>query len=121
MGVSWLTLAIAVAGGLGAALRHLVDTGVPARVRARFPWGIMAVNLSGSFVLGLVTGAALEEPVMSVCAVGLLGGYTTFSTASYDSVRLLRERRFRAALLNGPGMLAACVALSALGILLARG
>lgn len=121
MGEVWTALAIAVAGGTGAAVRHLVDSSVPPRVRSRFPWGIMLVNLSGSLALGLVTGAVLDEPLMSVCAVGFLGGYTTFSTASFDTVRLFRERRIGAALVNGPGMLVACVALAVLGILLARG
>ena len=116
----WLALAIAVAGGLGAGVRYLLDSSVPARIRSRFPWGIFVVNLSGSFALGVLTGLALEDPVAGVWAVGFLGGYTTFSTASYDSVRLLRERRIGAALLNGPGMLIACVALATLGILLAR-
>lgn len=117
----WTALAIAAAGGLGATARHLVDSGVPERARKRFPWGIFVVNLSGSLALGIITGMTLNNAVMGVWAVGFLGGYTTFSTASFDSVRLLRERRFGAALLNGPGMLVACVALAVFGILLTRG
>jgi CrcB protein len=113
-----LVLVIAAAGGLGAALRYAIDSTLTALLRPRFPWAIMLINLSGSFALGCLTGAALENDLMRVMAVGLLGGYTTFSTASLDSVRLLAVRRYWAALLNGPGMLVACVALAALGIVL---
>lgn len=111
-----LALSIAAAGGAGAALRHLLDSSLPELVRKRFPWGIMLVNLSGSLALGILTGLTLDDSLMRVLAVGLIGGYTTFSTASLDSLRLLMEKRYAAALLNGPGMLIACVGLSTLGI-----
>lgn len=113
-------LGIAVMGGLGAAARYLVDRSVPADMRKRFPFGILIVNLSGSFVLGLITGLALDEPVAGILATGFLGGYTTFSTASFDTVRLIAERRTFAALANGPGVLIAGVALSVLGIVVTR-
>lgn len=118
MSEALLALAIAVTGGLGSALRYLVDNSLPARLRARFPWGTMLVNLTGSLALGVVTGLALGRPGAAVLAVGLLGGYTTFSTASLESVRLLAERRYTTALLNGPGMLVACTVLSIAGILI---
>lgn len=116
----WVALGIAIAGGIGAATRHLVDNSLPDRVRERFPWGIMLVNLTGSFALGILVGLTLEYPIASVLSVGFLGGYTTFSTASLDAVRLLAARRLGAALLNGPGMLILTTALAAGGILLAR-
>lgn len=116
-----LTLGVAVAGGIGAAGRYLVDRSVPKRIRERFPLGILIVNLSGSFALGILTGLALSDPWAGMLASGLLGGYTTFSTASLDTVRLLSERRTLAALANGPGVLVATVALSVLGIVIARG
>lgn len=114
-----LALAIAVAGGIGSALRYLADNCLPARLRARFPWGTMTVNLTGSFLLGFLTGLALDRPWSAIIATGLLGGYTTFSTASLESIRLLATRRYTAALLNGPGMLMACTALSVAGLLIA--
>ena len=116
----WSAIGIAVAGGAGAAVRHLVDSSVPERIRARFPWGIMLINLTGSFALGALVGLALGDPIATILATGFLGGYTTFSTASLDSVRLLAKRRYLAALLNGPGMLVLCAALSMLGILVSR-
>lgn len=115
-----LAIGIALAGGLGAAARHLVDTSLPERLRARFPWGIMLINLTGSFALGVLVGLALDHPIAGVLSIGFLGGYTTFSTASLDSVRLLAARRYGAALWNGPGMLILATGLAVLGIALAR-
>ena len=74
-----LFLAAALAGGVGAVLRYLVDVGVARLAGRRFPWGILIVNLTGSFALGVVT-TALPETAF-VLGAGLLGGYTTFSTA----------------------------------------
>ncbi len=76
----------------------------------------MLVNLTGSFLLGVLAGVVVHSAWGLVVTTGLLGGYTTFSTASLDSVRLLQDKKYVAALLNGPGMLAACAALAALGI-----
>lgn len=120
MSTAFLALSVALAGGLGSAIRFLVDGAFPVRWRARFPWGIMAINLTGSFVLGLLTGFAVDHPVASIAAIGLLGGYTTFSTASLDTVQLLRARRWGAALWNGVGMLVAAAGLALLGILIGR-
>ncbi|WP_241156117.1 fluoride efflux transporter FluC [Leucobacter chromiireducens] len=109
-------LGIAVAGGLGAAARFAVDQGIPARVRARFPVGILLVNLSGSFALGVVTGLALAAPITAVLASGFLGGYTTFSTASLDTARMILARRPIGAVLHGLGTLVGSVLLALLGI-----
>lgn len=113
-----VALAIAAAGGLGAAARYAIDSTFTAIFSPRFPWAIMLINLSGSFALGCLTGVSIENDLMRVVMVGLLGGYTTFSTASLDSVRLMAARRYWAALMNGPGMLFACVVLAAFGIVL---
>lgn len=110
---------IAVAGGIGSALRYLVDNSLPARLRARFPWGTMTVNLTGSLALGVIAGLTLGGPWSRIIATGLLGGYTTFSTASLESIRLLADKRYMAALVNGPGMIIACTALSFAGVLIA--
>lgn len=113
-------LGVAVAGGLGAGLRYMVDMGLTALLRPKFPWGIMVVNLTGSFALGLLAGVATDTVVGSAVTIGFLGGYTTFSTVSLDTVVLLRRRRIKAAILNGPVMLAVSVGLAALGIVLVR-
>lgn len=120
-----LFAATIAAGGLGAGLRYIVDTAVKNRDRTGFPWGTMIINVTGSFVLGLLTGLAaahlLGAPWLTVLGVGLLGGYTTFSTASVESVRLLLERRVAAALLNGFGMLLLATVAAYLGLALGLG
>ncbi|MFF7291288.1 fluoride efflux transporter FluC [Microbacterium sp. NPDC008134] len=98
-----LFLGAALAGGLGAVLRYLVDLGVARFAGKRFPWGILLVNTSGTFALGLVT-AALPEGAF-VLGAGLLGGYTTFSTAMLDTVALWRDGARRASAFNAIGML----------------
>ena len=113
-----LALAVALAGGLGAVARLLLDGALRPR-SARYPVGTTVVNLTGSLLLGLVLGlssrALLAEPVRQVLGTGFLGGYTTFSTASVETVRLAGERRWGAALANGLGMLLASVACAGAG------
>jgi CrcB protein len=115
-----LFLAVAAAGGVGAALRFVVDGVVRARIRSSYPVGVTIINVTGSFLLGLLTGLALGQLVseqwLVVLGTGLLGGYTTFSTASFETVRLLQLRRPGAALANGLGMLVASVAVATLGL-----
>jgi fluoride exporter len=83
--------AVAVAGGLGAGARFLVDREVTRRTfRGRVPWGTWTVNVSGSFAAGIVGGLAtggLPDEVAVVVAGGFLGAYTTFSTAMLEAVR----------------------------------
>lgn len=113
----WAVLGLSLAGGLGAAARFMLDGAIRGRLRRRYPVGTTVINLSGSFLLGLVTGLAMAHmlPVewRIILGTGFLGGYTTFSTASFETVRLALERRWAAALLNGFGMM--------LGALLAAG
>ncbi|MEE6271907.1 fluoride efflux transporter FluC [Georgenia wangjunii] len=86
---------LALAGGLGAVLRFVVDTLVRERLGARSTAGIALVNVTGSFALGVLTGLVTSVPaagpVLALAGTGLLGGYTTFSTAMVDAVGLLRE------------------------------
>ncbi|PZE88489.1 fluoride efflux transporter CrcB [Curtobacterium sp. MCBD17_008] len=116
-------LLVAAGGGVGAALRFVLDGLVKARVR-RFPLGTMLVNVTGSFVLGLVTGlggaGTIAVPMVTVLGTGMMGGYTTFSTASVETVQLLRSGKTRLAVLNGLGMLVVSVGAAALGLWLGR-
>lgn len=111
-----LFLGVVLAGGAGAAVRLVVDGSVRARLGGRLPWGTLAINVTGSLLLGLLTGLAhpdaLPEAWELVLGTGLLGGYTTFSTASLETVRLLQERRIAAAAVNGLGMLVVSVAVA---------
>lgn len=109
---------IALAGGLGAALRFLVDGAVARRFGPERRWGTFVVNVTGSFALGVVAGsvAALGTTWTAVLGTGLLGGYTTFSTASFEAVRLLRERAWTPALRHTLGMLGATVLAAWAGV-----
>jgi CrcB protein len=84
---------VAIGGGLGAAARYLAGLWIAARLGAGFPWGTFFVNVTGSFLIGivlvLVDRGALPAEARLLLAVGFLGGYTTFSTFSYDTLQLL--------------------------------
>ena len=112
-------IAVAVAGGAGAVTRFVFDGVIRDRVRASYPIGTTIINVSGSFLLGLLTGLALSAVVSDdwrlIVGTGFLGGYTTFSTASFETVRLMQTGRYTAAISNGLGMLVASVAAAALG------
>ncbi|WP_270254991.1 fluoride efflux transporter CrcB [Kocuria marina] len=88
-------LAVALGGAVGAVLRFLVDRGITVRWAPTFPAATLLINVTGSFVLGVVTGlSAVLGPVWTLAlGTGLCGGYTTFSTATVDAVRLAREQR----------------------------
>ncbi|MGL4257865.1 CrcB family protein [Microbacterium sp.] len=113
-----LVVGIAVAGGAGAGLRYLVDRLVP--MRGGFPFGILAVNVSGAFALGVITGlgTALAPEAALVLGVGLLGGYTTFSTVSVESVLLAERGKWRDAAANLLGTLVLAVAAAVGGVAL---
>lgn len=88
-------LAIALAAAVGAPLRYLVDSWVQGRLDRVFPWGTLAVNISGSLVLGLLTGLTLFHGFPAtpklIIGVGFCGAYTTFSTFAVETVRLGEE------------------------------
>jgi len=115
-----LVLALGVAGGLGAVARFVVDGLISSRIRGQVPVGTMAVNISGSLLLGLLAGlvlAAVLPPGWTlVVGTGFLGGYTTFSTASSETVRLLQAGRVWPALLSGAGTAVAALAAAGAGL-----
>lgn len=121
-------LLVSLGGGVGAALRFWLDGLVKARVRGTapggFPLGTFVINVSGSLVLGVLTGlgesGALGPSMVAVLGTGMMGGYTTFSTASVETVQLLRSGKTRTAVLNGLGMLVVSVGAAALGLLIGR-
>ncbi|WP_426517711.1 fluoride efflux transporter CrcB [Diaminobutyricibacter sp. McL0618] len=115
-----LVLAVAVAGGLGAVTRLVFDGFLRSRIAIAFPIGTTIINVTGSFLLGVVTSLALAHGLPPewrvVLGTGFLGGYTTFSTASYETVRLAQQRRYRAAVVNGFGMLVLALLAAGLGL-----
>ena len=103
----WEWLLVAAAGACGAPLRYVVDTKVSDRVDAVFPYGTLLVNVTGSFLLGVVTGLVLDHGLGSseqlVIGTGLLGAYTTFSTFTLESLALLQGGETAAAVRNVTG------------------
>ncbi|GLB67730.1 fluoride efflux transporter CrcB [Arthrobacter mangrovi] len=117
-------LLMALAGGAGAGTRFLVDGLVHQWVeRAAFPLGTLLVNATGSFLLGLLTGAVLSHQaapeLQLILGTGFLGGYTTFSTASVDTVRLVQRARWGSALANALGTILLTAVACAAGLALA--
>jgi CrcB protein len=120
-----ITLAIALAGSLGALLRYWLDGVVSRRTGGGFPWGTFAVNVSGSFLLGLLFTLLTERYrvdawIRSGLMIGLLGAYTTFSTFSLETYRLLEDRALGLAAANAFGSLAAGLAALYVGVVLGR-
>ena len=118
-----LALAIAVAGALGALARYGVDSFISKRAPGEFPWATFAINVSGSFVLGLVlTVATARWPVWlrGGITVGFLGAYTTFSTFAFQTYRLVEDRAVGLAAANMLGSCVAGLAAVYLGVVVGR-
>jgi CrcB protein len=111
-----LFAAVVVAGGIGAGLRYVLDLAVQRLIGAALPWGILAVNLSGALILGILSGAAVGTTGLWVVGVGLLGGYTTFSAVAVTTVLLAEERRASAAVAYAVATFVGSVALAAAGV-----
>lgn len=101
----WLSLA----GGLGAIARYVIDSRIRARTSIDFPIGTLLINVSGSLLLGVLTGLVIAHgastDLRSIAGTGFCGGYTTFSAASLETVRLAEQRRWVACLSYAAGSL----------------
>jgi fluoride exporter len=115
-----LALLVAVAGGVGAVLRALIIHHVGLRRGDPLPVGTLVVNASGSLVLGIVTGLALYHGLgggsLAVAGIGVCGGYTTWSTASWETVHLLHTGHRGEALVYTLGGLIVCLGAAAAGV-----
>ncbi len=118
-----VALLVAGAGGVGAVLRALVIHHLALRRDDPLPVGTLVVNASGSLVLGLLTGLSLYHHLgphlLAVLGVGVCGGYTTWSTASWETIHLLHTGHRSEALVYTLGGLVICVAAAAAGLGLA--
>lgn len=117
-----IPLWISVAGGTGAVARFVADGLVRTVLGRRFPWGTLLINVSGSFLLGLLTGLVLNHhtsiTIKLILGTGFCGGFTTFSTASFETARLIQERRYSTALLQTFGNLCLSLLAAVAGLLL---
>jgi fluoride exporter len=91
---------IGLLGGLGATGRFLLDGAVASRLGRGFPFGTLAVNLTGTFALGVLDGAAVGGDALRLAGIGFLGAYTTFSTWALEAHRLGEDGRTRLGLAN---------------------
>ena len=113
-------LLTALAGGLGGAARYWVDTSVGRANRTAFPWGTFVVNITACLFLGVVAGVvssrSSSDAVYAVLGTGFAGGYSTFSTALVETVRLMRAGELGMAAAQCLGMVVAGVAAAAVGL-----
>jgi CrcB protein len=116
-----MTVALLVlAGACGALARFEVEVAVQRRAGGSFPYGTLLINVSGSFVLGVLAGLAAHHgvpaSVVTVVGTGLLGAYTTFSTFSFDTVGLAETGRLRVAMANLGASLVLGLGAAAVGL-----
>jgi len=117
--------AVAIGGAAGAVMRWIVASSVQRLAGTAFPWGTLMVNALGSFLLGflfvwLIERSSSGELVRMAVTVGFLGAFTTFSTYSLESIRLLQSGSFGLAAANIIGQVVLCLPLTWLGVQLAR-
>ena len=121
----WQVLAIALGGALGAVVRFGVSLGVYRLAGREFPWGTLAVNGLGSFVMGLLFVLLLERGALApelraAVLVGFLGSFTTFSTFSLETLALVEQGEPVRALLNVGASVLLCLVVCWGGILIGR-
>jgi fluoride exporter len=115
-------LLVAVGAAVGAPLRYLVDRAVQGRHDSLFPWGTFAVNVIGSLILGVLIGGATAIPgaVMQLLGTGLCGALTTFSTFSFETIRLIEDRARFYAVINVLASIIAGLGAAFVGISIAE-
>jgi fluoride exporter len=97
-----ILLAVALGGALGSLARYFVAGAVQPAASPGFPWGIFVVNISGGFLMGIIVELSalklsLAPEMRAFLTVGILGGYTTFSTFSLDSALLIQRGQWTSA------------------------
>jgi CrcB protein len=117
--------AIAIAGALGALARYGLEGFVSRRAPSVFPWGTFAVNVTGAFVLGFAFTLMTEQLTVAswlraAVTIGFLGAYTTFSTLSFETYRLLEDGALGLAVANAVGSLVAGLVAVYLGVVVGR-
>lgn len=118
-------LAIALGGALGSVLRFAMNEALSARFGRAFPWGTLSINVIGSFLIGLAAVLLVERWDLSPAVrlglmVGVLGGFTTFSSFSLEVVNLAQNGALLRAMLYVLASVSVCVLAAAAGIHLAR-
>src|SRR5436309_2538323 len=120
-----MLLLVLIGGGLGAGVRYLVGLWLAARLGTTFPWGTLTVNLVGSFLIGLIATLADERGSLGSASrvfliVGVLGGFTTFSSFSLETFRLAEDGDLLRAAANVLGSLVLAGVAVVLGVAAGR-
>jgi CrcB protein len=117
--------AVVIGAGIGGGLRYVLGVWMTERLGTAFPWHTLVINVSGAFLLGLLMALSVDRALVPatvrlLLGVGVLGGFTTFSTLSYESVALIEQGLFAQGMANmfGSGVLGIVAAV--LGIYVGR-
>ncbi|HEX4527359.1 MAG TPA: fluoride efflux transporter CrcB [Gaiellaceae bacterium] len=116
---------VALGGALGASARYFLDHAIEQRSFSIFPWATFTINLTGCFLIGVITEALVDRHHLPAwlrvgLVLGVIGGYTTFSTFAQESLTLLEARDFAVTLLYGLGSVTAGIAFVYFGALIGR-
>jgi CrcB protein len=117
--------AVAVGGAIGATLRWALGTWMVERTGASFPWHTFTINILGAFLIGILMALSMEKGLIGgswrlFLGTGILGGFTTFSTLSYESVALMNQGLWTAGFANMFGSGVAGLAAAWLGLVVGR-
>jgi len=119
-----MPLWLSAAGGVGAMSRFVADGLIRTVLGRKFPWATLIINVIGSFILGVIVGAVLyrhgSTNLKLIVGTGFCGGFTTFSTASFETVRLIEERKFAAVVAQSLGNLLFSLTAALCGVLLMK-
>ena len=122
-----LYAAVMIGGAIGSALRYGLSTWIAEAAHSTFPWGTLAVNVIGSFVIGFFAGLTgpdgpfLVSPIVrAFVTIGVLGGFTTFSSFSLQTMLLVQDSQWLSAAGNVLSSVALCLLATILGIALAN-
>lgn len=111
-------LLVALGAAIGAPLRYLTDRAIQSRHESVFPWGTLTVNVAGSLVLGFLVGLPVAPWLSALLGTGFCGALTTYSTFSFETLRLAREKRRLLAATYAIGSVLAGLGAAAVGLLL---
>ncbi|MFN8653536.1 MAG: fluoride efflux transporter CrcB [Gemmatimonadales bacterium] len=122
---SLILLYIALGSAAGGVLRYLIGSTIQRSTGGTFPLGTLLINITGSFLLGFLyryapSGSEMSAEVRAMLTVGLCGGYTTFSSFSYESVRLIEDGQAGKALLYVGLSVLLCLAATFVGMVAGR-
>jgi fluoride exporter len=122
MKMFWAIAAGAAAGGVS---RYYLSLAVQHRLGAAFPWGTLLINVTGSLLLGFLIRYAIATPTVSLelralLTTGFCGGYTTFSTFSYETATLLEDGQYERAATYALGSMLIALAATFCGFIIAR-